>query len=450
MRIGIIQSRAEAGDFSGNLRRIVQGYRSCLDLGAEFVVASAQALDGSFVGGLRERSSFLLQAQAALKALAEEVRLPLLLGSYASAPHQAAPSPTPFLIHGGEVHRLANRSVVQIGEHRVFADVGGESPLPPPAGVCCDAVLHLPQTAWHVDCTREWKTITTREANETQCAALIVQGLGCSAGRLHAGGSLYALPGGEPRMLPLFEAAECILPTQGAPHAEPPCTALSAIIFCLRETLEQGNYQGLAVAAEEPRGPLLLALAREAVGAERTVGLAWEPSPACASLGQQILLPPPPHTQKPGLLRRFKAQILADCAEEHKLLLLSTEGLRETLLGTPLLPADACGSLAPLGDMEDSRILRVQQELNARSGGKLELPPLPCMPPEEEQELLMLAVEGRSPFEMLLGHNSTDETRLRRLLRQLNHAANQAPPAPRVLQLRRHRCTLPPHHKLIE
>ena len=45
-KIGIIQTDTLPGDFPNNLRAIVQGYRECLDHGAELVLAPAYALCG--------------------------------------------------------------------------------------------------------------------------------------------------------------------------------------------------------------------------------------------------------------------------------------------------------------------------------------------------------------------------------------------------------------------
>lgn len=81
LKIGIIQSFPATADFSGNLRRIVQGYRECLDHGAELIIAPATALCGLAPLALTGRRSFMMQTRAALDALAAELgSVPLLLG----------------------------------------------------------------------------------------------------------------------------------------------------------------------------------------------------------------------------------------------------------------------------------------------------------------------------------------------------------------------------------
>ncbi|MCC8020777.1 MAG: hypothetical protein LIO63_02145 [Akkermansia sp.] len=46
MNIGLVQVSAQTADFPHNLRVLVQGYRGCLDRGAELVVADAFSLCG--------------------------------------------------------------------------------------------------------------------------------------------------------------------------------------------------------------------------------------------------------------------------------------------------------------------------------------------------------------------------------------------------------------------
>ena len=54
-KIGIIQSRTLPGAFPDNLRQIVQGYRECLDHGADIVIAPLTALFGPATGDLNKK-----------------------------------------------------------------------------------------------------------------------------------------------------------------------------------------------------------------------------------------------------------------------------------------------------------------------------------------------------------------------------------------------------------
>ena len=83
-KIGIIQTAPLPGDFSNNLRAIVQGYRECLEHGADIVIAPAAALCGLEPGNLATRRSFLSQTQLALDSLSKELgTAPLFLAAYA-------------------------------------------------------------------------------------------------------------------------------------------------------------------------------------------------------------------------------------------------------------------------------------------------------------------------------------------------------------------------------
>ena len=73
MKVGIIQNSPRTAYFSNNLRHIVQGYRACLDHGAELVVASAHALCGPGLYDLAMRDSFRNQMQLALETLSREL-----------------------------------------------------------------------------------------------------------------------------------------------------------------------------------------------------------------------------------------------------------------------------------------------------------------------------------------------------------------------------------------
>ena len=87
IKIGIIQNAPLTADFSNNLRQIVQGYRECLDHGAELIVASAYALSGANPADLARRESFQRQLRAALDCLSQELgSVPLLLGAYTDLP----------------------------------------------------------------------------------------------------------------------------------------------------------------------------------------------------------------------------------------------------------------------------------------------------------------------------------------------------------------------------
>ena len=83
LKIGLVQNNPITADLTLNLRQIVQGYRECLEHGADIVIASAHALCGAGVKDLAKRHSFLQQTEDAIETLAAELsNTPLILGAY--------------------------------------------------------------------------------------------------------------------------------------------------------------------------------------------------------------------------------------------------------------------------------------------------------------------------------------------------------------------------------
>ena len=81
MKIGIVQMNAVVGDFPGNAKRILAGYRECMELGAEVVVTPEMSLVGYPPRDLVFKSQFVPRCLQALDYLADEVGdVPLVVG----------------------------------------------------------------------------------------------------------------------------------------------------------------------------------------------------------------------------------------------------------------------------------------------------------------------------------------------------------------------------------
>lgn len=419
MRMGLVQNDAVAGDLSGNLRRVVQGCRACTDGGADLILASAHALDGVFPSGLRVRSSFLLQAQAALRALSAELSTPLILASHAARPHESSALPHPYLLHRGDVLPLENHAIAEVADLSLYIDVG-DAPTPAPRHVHCDAIVHLPTAPWLPGQRDTWQAMARDEAAECQAAVFVVRSIGSSGGLLAAGGSFACTPEGQSQQLPFFRDAELVWqPAQT--HAETEPTLFSALSFCLRDMLRQSEYRGFAVPADTARSNFLLTLVQAIVGESSALPIT----------------PPPHHTP------RAAAAAMADAAEDQDLLFLSPHSLCDSLLGEAIAPP---GSFAPLGDMLDSQISELREQ--AMDSLQRELPPIPPAR-DTEQALVRLALEHRSPAEIATLYG-TDETLLRRILRRLNQASASLVPPTAKLHIREALIPLPPYHKLSE
>lgn len=367
-----------------------------MDAGAAIAIAPAQGLDGAFSAALSRRSAFKIQASAALKALASELSIPLLIASRAGDPRcPGEPLLRPYLLHAGEVRELQNDSIVTVGGASVYINVGGFTS--PPAGAACDLIAHLPEEPWSMSRQLAWRQKAQQESQAG--ATLIIQGLGYAAGRILGGGSVAAGVKGAVQ-LPLFREADCTWDTMKRQPMRPAeqDPALSAICFCLRSICEQRRYEGIAAASDKP---LLLALARLAVGAAHT----W-------SLGERSPLASHHTAANTGLL-------------SDSLLTLNPLTLTQLLLGDYAPPAVMQGICAPLSDLYDSEIAHLQQAVLAKLPEHLRtlLPPAPAlMPDTQEQALRLLVDEHRSPVE-IAARQKMDEDILRRYLRRLNQSS---------------------------
>lgn len=431
MKIGLIQNEAVVGDLSHNLRLVVQGYRRCMDAGAELVIASAQALDGAFLQDLATRSSFRLQACAALAALAAETTRPLLLVSHAGEPGEAAEA-RPYLLCRGKVRRLRQRRVEKVCGMRVFLAVGEEPPAECPAG--CDMLVYFPLAHWWPGQAEAWQEQLTHTAKHNGTSVLMLRGVGCTEGRLSPGGSLAVNAHGGSTRLPLFKAAAKVWSTSSTATANKAQdqgeALLQALCYGLKEMCRQRGDDGVAIPADAPRAALLLALARVALGARHTVALAGQPAPLCALAGKRM-------------------SGTAALASELRLSLVSPFSLNQILLGTEQTPC--AGELAPLGEVYEGELPQLQRALSKRMPERLKalLPPCPEAAPDE-QVLRLLVEENAAPAEILAHYPGADETKLRRQLRQWMAAAARRHCRPPALRIRRRLVHLPAHHRLSE
>lgn len=427
MRIGIVQTEVEIGDFSAHLRRLVQGARLCMDRGAEFLFAPAQGLDGAWPGALRSRSSFMLQGKAALQALADELPVPMLLASYAGELGEATEFPSPYLVGRGEVRRLPVHRTTRVCGMRVWIDTM-ESPIYCTKPV--DLLLHLPSQTWHADLCTEWAAHARRESDESGAAVGILQAVAYADGCLMGGGSLLCAHGGKLlRFLPEFAATAVLWKEESAAweHVSPKFAAartLRAIQYALRNAVEQGGYSGIAVPASFPHAELLLAIALR----------------SCSKRSVRVLQA----GDRVGSLR-MQAAAMQDAADEQCLLLLNGASRDDFLLGRDHVYA--AGSLAPFGDLHDSEIVSLAQLVWSS----------PCSTPpaihvsSQERALRSLVDENRSPAEISVGSH-VDEGELRTLTRMMYRAAQRAGShiVPRILRLHKWPEPFPVYHRLME
>ncbi len=439
LKIGIIQNAPLTADFPNNLRSIVQGYRDCLDHGAELVVAPATALCGPAPGALTTRRSFLNQTQAALEALSHELGdAPLLLGAYAplfpedadewealdysETPGQNAYGPdsascvdlVPFLIEKDTVTELADAEVTDIAGVSAYVDICSGEVLP--EEVDFDLLIHLADTAWHADAARQAEENRRWEARSNSVAVVYAQAVGTAGEYLYAGGSgIYTADGKTLLRLPFFETANRVADLASAPHSRalprPEELLEQALMRGIRDSVHQNGYNTVCLPLNHPNAPLLAALCAEALGSANVRGISFaEDSPAASTakaLGIEVeqletapVLAAARVEPSSPLATRLQAALMANHADEAGHMLLCPLGRHEIMLGQFTLYGESCGLIAPLGNLYQMDIHLLTQLMCERHPGLAGTLAEPTHP-EQDRIIHELADRNIAPSELL-------------------------------------------------
>lgn len=389
-KIGLVQNSPLTADLSNNLRQIVQGYRECLDHGAELVIAPAFALCGPALHDFLNRASFLSQTQSALNALSQELGdAPLLLGACAPlippdlqvwdeqldalpeeegerAADNTLASIVPFLLEKDTVSELADAGMVELGGMKIYVDVGDDTVLPDLSEL--DLIVHLGTAPWHATAAVEDARQRQWEAVNNEAPVICVRSVGTAEDFLYAGGSCVCSRTGELLLrLPFFENAHQVVALDGRPQSAPlppPEELLSmALSRGIRDTVRHNGYGGVCLLLDHPNAPLLAALCVEALGSGNVLGVTLSgDAQAAHSLGinhRQLSLgglfqeadKALGIQDNPSLKSRLTATLLASLAEERGLMLLSPLDRHDIMVGNFTLYGESCGYLAPLGNL---------------------------------------------------------------------------------------------------
>ncbi|MBQ4636964.1 MAG: hypothetical protein IJB64_11095 [Akkermansia sp.] len=390
IKLGIVQSAPLTADLSRNVRQIVQGYRACLERGANLVIASAYSLCGSGLLDLADRNSFLQQTETAIEYLSQELGdTPLLLGAYApmpglfpvdieddedelfdaSIPQLYIPRHgiiVPFLLENNSVTELENADVVDINGYSVYVDVDNETvvidDLQP------DIIVHLPTEPWHAKAAHTDETERRWEADTNGVPVVCVRHVGTSNGELYGGGSGIYLPGNcTHTRLPFFESETEVvsLHDAGTAKALPADDELlaQAIIRGIRDTVNNNAYNGVCIPLDEPESALLAALSAEAMGTSHVHGVTFcgnthiadSLSIHATSLQLSTLpeeLAKAANISKTDILNaRLQNTLLTTYAEQNDLMPLSAITRHDLMMNNFVLYGNAGGYLAPLGNL---------------------------------------------------------------------------------------------------
>lgn len=461
-------------DFPGNLRQIVQGYRECLDHGADLIIAPATALCGLAPRDLVGRRAFLRQTNAALVTLSRELgSAPLLLGAYAplipeEANQWAAEVPdfsqepeariesivpdmaiAPFLLRHDQVTELEDAAITQALGLRIYVDIFDDEVLVEES-LKPDIIIHLSTGAWFKNRSNQDEGNHQWEAKNNGCTVVSCHPVGTSDGVLYGGGSGAFNPDGQATVrLPFFKEQNRVVSLNAVPCRQAlPSNAAElrqAIVRGIRDTAFMNGYSCVCLPLDLENAPLLALLCCEAVGTENVLGISFGASnPVCEQMGIQcIYLDASTMLQaSPGMLdaasreslqARLYGSLLSTIAEQNSAMLLSPLDRHKLMTGQFTLYGETCGMLLPLGDLYEADLFALHSILHEQYPHLLP-GPLPKEPNSLDSIIHEMANLNNSA-EMLI-HHAADvyrENDVRYVQRRINKTALSRIQLPQVL-----------------
>lgn len=395
-KIGLIQTAPLPGDFPNNLRAIVQGYRECLDHGAQIVIAPGAALCGLEPGNLATRRSFIEQTKAALEALSKELgSAPLLLAAYTLTvgddelyigiageddndpwmTNDRSILLTPYLLENDCVTELENCSTFDIDGTHFYVDTNDEELLP---DVIADYMVRLPGTAWYASAAEDEHETRRWEASMGGSSVICCRPTGCIGGNIYGGGSaIYNNEGKVILRLPFFETAAKVADTQRYTEAlhlpESAELMRSALERGIRDFVRNNCFSGVCLPLDHPYSALLGALCVDALGAANVCGISFESNKQLAdTLGISCYMPKlnnllenagsiVEHEEQTVFEERMRTVLALTHAESRGLMLCCPLGRREIMLGEFRMYGKSGGHLAPLGSLYDIDIFMLSE-----------------------------------------------------------------------------------------
>lgn len=464
-KIGIIQNAPLTADLSGNLRQIVQGYRECLDHGAQLVIAAGDALCGHELLDLARRRSFLLHTRAALSALSQELGdVPLLLGAYTFLLDEGSgeidedsetthPLPVPYLIEHDHVMELPEAEISDILGMKVYIDLDNLLVLPDPRQV--DLMIRLPMQPWHPGSETEETRMSRWQARNCNAPIVYVHSVGTADGKLFAGGSHACLSQGKNLgRMPFFEAkskvfnfkrkkaAETLLPTR----EELLCLALQRGIY---DTVRNCGYSGICLDIDQKNAAILAALCIQALGRENVWALTFQHKKnraealgiRCKEIELDYLAQSTASlmggANNAELRTRLAACMQMTLSEQRGLMMISSLSRNNAMLGEFTLYGESCGILAPFGNLYENEIDGIRRYLSSTHFPGLSKIPYHAENDTQHQIIRDLVDRNLPPSALLEGLGSRDyrENDVRFIQRKIAASAYKRSQLPLTLQL---------------
>ena len=487
LKIGLVQNNPITADLTLNLRQIVQGYRECLEHGADIVIASAHALCGAGVKDLAKRHSFLQQTEDAIETLAAELsNTPLILGAYTypksfirifeddedcngetSIVHGAPEEGelVPFLLEDGDVTELNAAETININGANVYIDLHELEVLIDDEDV--DLIVHLPVTSWHAKLAQENEENRLWEAEQNKATVVCVRPVATTDGIIYGGGSGVYLPGNVTHTrLPYFEPAARVarISSTSTARALPADEELLSLALeqGIRDTMKLNYFNGVCLSLDEPHSLLLAALCAEAVGASNVHGISFsQEANRAESLHivtkyfketelSQDMQAEFGGTMEDILRSRQHNTLLTTYADRHGLLPLSAITRHDIMLNNFVLYGNAGGYLAPLGNMYEMDAYMLSTYLNEKYDGLFGVLKQPENP-EQDRIIHELADRNISAGALLNDHVCPfSENDVRAVQRRIIASAQKRTQLPTVLRIdaEYQRIELPTNHRL--
>lgn len=473
-RVGLIQNFPMTADFPGNLRQIVQGYRECLDHGADLIIAPATALCGLAPKDLVGRRAFIKQTHAALVTLSRELgSAPLLLGAYAPLiPEEVnqwtaeVPDFTqepelriesivpdmaiaPFLLEHDRVTELEDAGVTKVLGLQLYVDIFDdelliEDSLKP------DIIIHLSTGIWFKNRSDQDEGNHQWEAKKNGCTVVSCHPVGTSDGILYGGGSGTFNPDGQTTVrLPFFKEQNRVVSLNAVACRQTPSSNTAelrqAIVRGIRDTAFINGYSSICMPLDQDNAPLLAMLCCEAVGTENVLGVGFgEVSPICEALGitctyldaDSMLSGAPDQLDdlsREAMRARICGSLLSTYAEQHSAMLISALDRHKLMTGQFTLYGETCGMLLPLGDLYEADLFALHVILHEQY--PLLLPSPQPKEPNSIDSIIHEMANLNNSAEMLI-HHAADvyrENDVRYVQRRINKTALSRIQLPQVL-----------------
>lgn len=412
-KIGLIQTAPLPGDFSTNLRTIVQGYRECLDHGADLVIAPAAALCGLEPRHLSTRRSFLAQTKAALDSLSRELgSAPLLLAAYAKTlrdeelyvgivgeddeedpwmAEEQIVSLVPHLLEKDSVTELENSGCVDVLGSRIYTDTSDEEILP---NDVYDFMVRMPTTPWYATAAKDEEEARNWEASMAGCVVICSRSVGSVGGNIYGGGSaVYSTEGKTLQRLAFFEPDTKVVNISSKPLArhlpDPEELLAGALQRGIRDNVRHNGFTGVCIPLDHPNSALLGVLCVEALGASNVCGISYDEGEDLAkSLGISCFKPHFENLaeaasaalggeESSALRERIRTVLAITHAESRGMMLCSALGRREIMLGEFSMYGTSGGHIAPVGNLYDVDIYLLSEHYKEKYNdvfGSLEAP----------------------------------------------------------------------------